>query len=81
VIASSKRYGEVVVPEWEGDEPYFDVDFARARSQGKAQVGVAQPRRIIEAADFTVMSFVQSAVHPGAWSLCQVVYMCVRRWQ
>ena len=58
MIASSKRYGEVVVPEWEGDEPYFDVDFARARSQGKAQVGVAQPRRIIEAADL-------NCVHTG----------------
>lgn len=46
--ASSKRYGEVVVPEWEGDEPYFDTAFARMRSRGEAQVGVAQPRRILE---------------------------------
>jgi len=55
VSDSSKRSGAVAVPEWEGDEPYFDVDFARARSQGKAQVGVAQPRRILDSADSAVV--------------------------
>ena len=64
--ASSKRYGEVVVPEWEGDEPYFDADFARARSRGKAQVGVAQPRRILESTD-------SNRVHTGPSSSDSVI--------
>ncbi len=49
--APSKRHGKVVVAEWEGDEPYFDTEFARARSRGKAQVGIAQPRRILGSTD------------------------------
>jgi len=53
VSDSSKRLGAVAVAEWQDDEPFFDVDFARARSQGKAQVGVAQPRRILSSSDLT----------------------------
>ncbi len=53
MIDSAKRCGQVLVDEWEGDEPYFDADFARARSQGRAQVGVAQPRRILDSSDPT----------------------------
>jgi hypothetical protein len=53
VSTSFKRTGAVTIPEWEGEEPYFDVVFARARSQGGAQVGVAQPRRILDGSDLT----------------------------
>ena len=53
MIDSAKRCGQVMVDVCEGDEPYFDVDFSRARSQGKAQVGVAQPRRILDSSDLT----------------------------
>ncbi len=42
-----KRYGDVLVEEWEGEEPFFDTDFAKKRTNGTGQVGVAQPRRIL----------------------------------
>ncbi|MDH0173107.1 hypothetical protein N7367_16780 [Stenotrophomonas sp. GD04145] len=46
-----KRYGDVLVEEWEGEEPFFDTDFAKKRTNGAGQVGVAQPRRILNSAD------------------------------
>lgn len=46
---SAKRNGEVLIEEWEGEEPFFDAELARARSKGQAQVGVAQPRRLLDA--------------------------------
>lgn len=44
----SKREGSVIIPVWEGEEPYFDVQSARLRSKGGAQVGVVHPRRVID---------------------------------
>ncbi|MCU1022754.1 hypothetical protein [Stenotrophomonas maltophilia] len=46
-----KRYGDVLVEEWEGEEPFFDTDFAKKRTNGAGQVGVAQPRRILNSTD------------------------------
>ncbi len=46
---SAKRNGHVLIEEWEDEEPFFDVDLARERSIGQAQVGVAQPRRLLDA--------------------------------
>lgn len=49
--SSQKRSGEVLIEEWDGEEPFFDTEFAKARSKGQAQVGVAQPRRILSSKD------------------------------
>ena len=43
-----KMEGEVSIPLWEGEDPYFDVESARLRSKGGAQVGVLKPRRVID---------------------------------
>ncbi|WP_164161571.1 DUF6708 domain-containing protein [Stenotrophomonas maltophilia] len=51
MTSSTKRYGEVLIEEWEGEEPFFDADFAKKRTKGAAQVGVAQPRRILNSTD------------------------------
>ncbi|HDS1219951.1 DUF6708 domain-containing protein [Stenotrophomonas sp. TWI143] len=48
---SSKRSGEVRVDEWEGEEPFFDVDFARQGSKRGGQVGVFPPRRILSSSE------------------------------
>lgn len=52
----SKRVGEVNIPVWEEEDPYFDVVSARLRSKGGAQVGVFKPRRVIDNANFSVHS-------------------------
>ncbi|EKT4093810.1 DUF6708 domain-containing protein [Stenotrophomonas maltophilia] len=51
MTSSSKRSGEVRVDEWEGEEPYFDIDFSKKRSKGEGQVGVFQPRRILNSSE------------------------------
>ncbi|WP_313053502.1 DUF6708 domain-containing protein [Stenotrophomonas cyclobalanopsidis] len=48
---STKRHGKVLIEEWEGEEPFFDADFAKKRTKGAGQVGVAQPRRILDSTD------------------------------
>jgi len=58
VIDFAKRYGQVLIDEWENDEPFFDAEFAKRRSKGQGQVGVAQPRRILSSAD-------ESSIHSG----------------
>jgi len=49
VSNSAKRCGDILIEEWESEEPFFDAELARERSKGQAQVGVAQPRRILDA--------------------------------
>lgn len=39
------------IEEWGRDEPFFDAKLAKVRSKGRAQVGIAQPRRILSNAD------------------------------
>ncbi|MDA5341856.1 DUF6708 domain-containing protein [Stenotrophomonas maltophilia] len=51
MTSSTKRYGEVFIEEWEGEEPFFDASFAKKRTKGAGQVGVAQPRRILSSTD------------------------------
>ncbi len=56
--SSAKRHGEILAEEWEGEELFFDAEFAKNRSKGQAQVGVAQPRRMLSSTD-------ESPVHSG----------------
>ena len=51
MTSSTKRYGEVLIEECEGEEPFFDAAFAKKRTRGAGQVGVAQPRRILSSTD------------------------------
>ena len=51
MTSSTKRDGEVLIEEWEGEEPFFDAAFAKKRTKGGGQVGVAHPRRILSSTD------------------------------
>jgi hypothetical protein len=51
VNSSAKRHGKILAEEWEGEELFFDAEFAKNRSKGQAQVGVAQPRRMLSSTD------------------------------
>lgn len=54
----TKRRGSVLATEWEAEEPFFDTSFAHARTKGGGQVGVADPKRVLDSES-------SQAVHTG----------------